>query len=44
MIEDNASSYILVGGYFYKQVGSEWWKTNISNGVEDLHWEVFIQP
>lgn len=44
MIEDNASSYILVGDYFYKQVGSEWWKTNISNGVEGLQWEVFIQP
>lgn len=44
VIESNASSYILVGDYLYKNVGSEWWKTNISNGVENLQWEVFISP
>lgn len=38
-------SYILLGDYLYRHYGGEeWQKTNISNGWDNLQWEIFQMP
>lgn len=45
--EDDAghpNTYILLGDYLYRMYSNGWQKTNISNGLDDLQWEIFQMP
>lgn len=37
--DQGADDYILLGDYLYKRIGTDWYKTNISQGWESLQWE-----
>lgn len=37
-------SYILLGDYLYRSNSEGWQKTNISNGLDNLQWEIFQMP
>ena len=37
-------SYILLGDYLYCSNSEGWQKTNISNGLDNLQWEIFQMP
>lgn len=37
--DQDADDYILLGDYLYKRIGTDWYKTNISQGWESLQWE-----
>lgn len=42
--DEDASAYILLGDYLYRSNSNGWQKTNISNGWENLQWEIFRMP
>lgn len=43
--DKNADAYILLGDYLYRYYSGEGWqKTNISNGWDNLQWEIFQMP
>lgn len=43
--DKDADAYILLGDYLYRYYSSEGWqKANISNGWDNLQWEVFQMP
>lgn len=45
--EDDAehpNTYILLGDYLYRMYSNGWQKTNISNGWDNLQWEIFQMP
>jgi len=39
-LDKGADDYILLGDYLYKRVNTEWYKTNISQGLDRLQWEL----
>lgn len=42
---EDFSEYVLLGDYLYRHCyGEGWQKTNISNGWDNLQWEVFQMP
>lgn len=42
--DEDASAYILLGDYLYRSNSEGWQKTNISNGWDNLQWEIFQMP
>lgn len=43
--DEVADEYFLLGNYLYRHYyGGDWQKTNISNGWDNLQWEIFQMP
>lgn len=42
--DEDADAYILLGDYLYRHYSDGWQKTNISNGWDNLQWEIFQMP
>lgn len=42
--DEDADAYILLGDYLYRHYSDGWQKTNISNGLDNLQWEIFQMP
>lgn len=38
-MDGHADIFVLLGDYLYKRIGSDWYKTNISQGWDSLQWE-----
>lgn len=40
--DKGADDYILLGDYLYKRCGKEWYRTNTSQGWDNLQWEYLV--
>lgn len=40
--DKGADNYILLGDYLYKRCGKEWYRTNTSQGWDNLQWEYLV--
>lgn len=40
--DEGADAYILLGDYLYKRCGKEWYRTNTSQGWDNLQWEYLV--